>query len=269
MSYTYRNIFIQRGEILATQHILFDLDDTLIHCNRHFVFTREKFLDTMVEMFKDYKVDRDLIDGTQKQVDFLGVENLGMGKSRFPESLVQTYRLMAARHGKDPCPAEEKIIFELGFSVYDFEVELYPDALQTIEKLKSKGHEMYLYTGGDFKVQTQKVVDAGLEYIFPEDRRFIFEHKNTIVLKKIMRKAELNAKNTWMIGNSARSDVRPALELGLHTIHIPDVNGWEYDHVELDVPAKAHFHVLRSIKDVPAVIEQTSKGETKKSEHLG
>ncbi|WP_018131174.1 DUF188 domain-containing protein [Effusibacillus pohliae] len=242
---------------MSTQHILLDLDDTLIHCNRHFTWTREKFLNRMMELFKDYPLDRKLVDATQQQIDVAGVEQKGLGKNRFPESLVQTYRLMCAKYGKQPSKQEEKELFELGHSVYDFAVELYPHALSTLEKLIERGHELYLYTGGDRQIQTQKVINAGLEAIFPEERRFIFEHKNTLMLKKIMQKHRFDPNRTWMVGNSARNDIRPALELGLHAIHIPDAYGWEYDRVELDIPAKGHFHVLKSIKEVPDVIEQS------------
>ncbi|MFC4769627.1 HAD family hydrolase [Effusibacillus consociatus] len=254
---------------MKTQHILLDLDDTLIHCNRHFTLTREKFLDHMMVLFQDYPIDRDLVDKTQQQIDVAGVEQKGLGKNRFPESLVQTYRLMCGKYGKTPNKQEEKEIFQLGHSVYDFEVELYPDALSTIEQLIRQGHELYLYTGGDFKIQTQKVLNAGLDGIFPEERRFICEHKNTLILKKILRRENLDPSHTWMVGNSARNDIRPALELGLHAIHIPDAYGWEYDHVELDIPAKGHFHVLKSIREVPDVIAESLKGDHTRRENLG
>lgn len=254
---------------LTSQHILFDLDDTLIHCNRHFIITREKFLDTMVELFRGCAVDRTLIDDTQRQLDVLGVEKKGLGKHRFPESLVETYRLMSEKCERPLRKTEEEKIKELGYSVYDYEVEMYPDALRTLELLQKEGHELYLYTGGDFQIQTQKVLQAGLDIMFPEDRRFVFEHKNSMALRSVMRHTGLSARQTWMIGNSARNDIRPALELGLHVIHIPDAFGWEYDHVELDIPAKGHFHVLRSIRDVPGIIEQSVRGAAQRSKQLG
>jgi hypothetical protein len=57
--------------------------------------------------------------------------------------------------------------------------------------------------------------------------------------------------------------------LGLHAIHIPDEFGWEYDHAELDIPAKGHFHVIKSISQVPEIIRQSIQGDRTHHEHLG
>lgn len=220
-------------------------------------------------LFKNYPIEREIVDQTQQQIDIAAVKQRGLGKNRFPESLVQTYRLMCNKYGKPIIKQEEQELLELGHAVYDFDVELYPDAMPAIRKLKEQGHELYLYTGGDYQIQTQKVLDAGLDGIFPETRRFICEHKNTLSMKKILRQGNFRRESTWMIGNSARNDIRPALELGLHAIHIPDEFGWDYDNVELDIPAKGHFHVLKSIREVPDVISQALKGERGRSEYLG
>ena len=35
---------------------------------------------------------------------------------------------------------------------------------------------------------------------------------------------------TWMIGNSPRSDINPALAAGLHAIYIPHIHTWTFEH---------------------------------------
>lgn len=254
---------------MLAQHLLFDLDDTLIHCNRHFISTRDKFSEYVVELFDGYPVDKQMLLDTQNQVDIAGVQKLGLGRTRFPESLVETYRLVSAKFGRATAEHEENEIRSIGYSVYDYEVELYPYAMETLQVLKEERHHLYLYSGGDFQIQTQKVLDAGLDMIFPEDKRYITEHKNTLSLKKILKEASLRPQSTWVIGNSPRNDIRPALELGLHAIHLPDQFSWDYDQVEIDIPAKGHFTVLPSIKDVPDTISQAVGGEAKKHEDLG
>lgn len=254
---------------MQTQTILFDLDDTLIYCSNYFIWTREKFLNYILELFHGYPIKREVVSDTQKQVDVASIEAKGLGKDRFPESLVETYRLMCAKYGKPVKKEEELNVFELGHSVYEYEVKLYPHALSTLKNLIDKGHDLYLYTGGDYSIQTQKVYDAGLDRFFPENKRFVYEHKNTLVLKQILRQRKFNEQKTWMIGNSARTDIRPALELGMHAIYIPDQFGWEYDHVELNIPAKGHFLKLESIQAVPSVIEESIQGDREKRENLG
>ncbi|MBL0388153.1 HAD family hydrolase [Tumebacillus sp. ITR2] len=236
------------------QHLLFDLDDTLIHCNRFFNEARSEFIAAMLSFFQGYPIEAKLIDDTQQHIDLSGIEQHGLGKHRFPESLVATYRLMCEKYGKTPSKHEEQEIEAVGYGVYTKPIELYPHAHDTLELLRSEGHELYLYTGGDHEIQTAKVLKAGLGDIFPEDRRFISEHKNRSVLSKIMQERGLEHLSTWMVGNSARNDIRPALEEGIHAIHLPDKGGWSFDQADLNVPVIGRFFTLETIKGVPDII---------------
>ncbi|PWK11485.1 HAD family hydrolase [Tumebacillus permanentifrigoris] len=238
------------------QHILFDLDDTLIHCNRFFNEARSEFMAAMQSFFTEYPIEAKLIDDTQQHIDLSGIEQHGLGKHRFPESLVATYRLMCDKYGKTPLQAEEQELEAIGYGVYTKPVELYPHAHETLEVLSKEGHELYLYTGGDLEIQTSKVLRAGLDQIFPEQRRFVSEHKNRSVLARIMQERNLQHEHTWMIGNSARNDIRPALEEGIHAIHLPDKGGWSFDHADLNVPVIRRFITLDTIQSVPEIIRK-------------
>ncbi|WP_157721971.1 HAD family hydrolase [Tumebacillus avium] len=238
------------------QHLLFDLDDTLIHCNRFFNEARDEFFAAMADFFRDFPLDLRMVDETQHNIDLSGIVQHGLGKDRFPESLVATYRLMCDKHGKKPSEREEKELLSIGYGVYVKPVEMYPHAHETLLNLKNEGHELYLYTGGDQEIQTSKVLRAGLDDIFPANRRFISEHKNRDVLQNILTANNLSREHTWMIGNSARNDIRPALEEGIHAIHLPDKGGWAFDHADLNVPVIGNkFHTLETIQHVPHVIK--------------
>lgn len=241
---------------MRKQHILFDLDDTLIHCNRYFVSAREQFLNEMVRIFADYPLDRQFVEQTQQEIDLKGIEQYGLAKKGFPDSLVSTYHVVCEKFGREKVKEEEEIFLSIGLQVYNQPIELYPFAMETLKGLKEMGHELYLYTGGDEDVQNEKVIKAGLASMFPKHKRFISPHKNTEILKGILREQLLNPINTWMIGNSARNDIRPALEAGLHAIYIPDPYGWFYDRVEIDLQPQGKFHVLSSLENVVSLIEQ-------------
>ena len=238
------------------QHILFDLDDTLIHCNRFFNQARKEFLDAMLHFFRAHPIDRHMIDETQHHIDMTGIEQYGLGKHRFPESLISTYRLMCDKFGKAVMEKEQQELLGIGYGVYTNPIEMYPHAHETLERLFREGHELYLYTGGDHEIQTAKVLNAGLSDIFPEHRRFISEHKNRNVLSEILERNNLSHHQTWMIGNSARNDIRPALEEGIHAIHLPDQGGWKLDQADLNVPLRGRFYTLDTIKRVPDVIRE-------------
>lgn len=85
---------------------------------------------------------------------------------------------------------------------------------ETLGSLSDQGHELFLYTGGEQNIQTSKVMRMGLDAFFG-DRLFISAHKTTDVLESILTKQRFNRDKTWMIGNSIRTDVVPALETGI------------------------------------------------------
>ncbi|HEU4962838.1 MAG TPA: HAD family hydrolase [Bacilli bacterium] len=238
------------------QHLLFDLDDTLIHCNRFFNEAREEFLEAMRRFFGEHPIDIKMVDETQQKIDLSGIEQFGLGKHRFPESLITTYRLMCEKFHKHRDEREEEELQSIGYGVYTREIEMYPHAHETLKKLRDQGHELYLYTGGDKEIQTGKVLRAGLADIFPPHRRIVSEHKNRDVLRSILDEHNLEHEHTWMVGNSARNDIRPALEEGIHAIHLPDKGGWAFDEADLNVQNKGRFVTLESIRHVPDVIDK-------------
>jgi putative hydrolase of the HAD superfamily len=38
----------------------------------------------------------------------------------------------------------------------------------------------------------------------------------------------------WMVGNSPRSDINPALQIGLNAVFVPHSNTWHLEHAELE-----------------------------------
>lgn len=244
---------------MQRQYVLFDLDDTLIYCNRYFIKARTLYLDMMMDLFAAYPVRREEIKELQERNDLQGVKRYGLGKHRFADSLVVTYRQLCRRFGRQPVPREEAALRAIGYQVYQQPAELYPHAMQTLESLQRSGHELFLYSGGDVAIQMEKVKKAGLERFFPRQRCFIHLHKNVSTLRRMIQEHAWPPHRTWMVGNSARSDIRPALELGLHAIHIPAADGWVYDQADLDVHTGGNLYVLPSLERVPLIIEQWAK----------
>ncbi|MDB5083418.1 MAG: hypothetical protein JWN30_304 [Bacilli bacterium] len=239
---------------MATQHLIFDLDDTLIHCNRHFVSARQQFIYRMQELFNERQCSADEIDQLQQQLDLAGIERYGLGRVRFPDSLVQTYLLLSSRFGQTADQQTTREIEAIGYGVYQQPPELLPMAKTVLRQLQEQGHELYLYTGGDYEIQTRKILDSGLYVHFEENKRYISEHKNKQVLAEILERRHLDLRSIWMIGNSARSDIKPALEMGLHAIHVPDPGGWVFDQADLTSVQAGKLFVADSIEEVPGII---------------
>lgn len=243
---------------MIKQTILFDLDDTLIHCNKYFDEVLDQFADLMTTWFGGYRLTADEVKRKQYEFDAVGVHKLGFAAKHFPQSLVETYEHYSAMTGRDTSNEERKQLTDLGKSVYEFpNIEPYPNMTETLGSLRDQGHELFLYTGGERKIQTGKVKRMGLDAYFG-DRLFISSHKTTDVLESILTKQKFNRDKTWMIGNSIRTDVVPALETGINAIHIPAITEWQYNVVDIAVKPKRAFLQLKKLLDVPPAIGRFS-----------
>ncbi|MFC4777733.1 HAD family hydrolase [Paenibacillus sp. GCM10023252] len=236
------------------QHILFDLDDTLIHCNKYFYLVIEQFVESMTTWFAGYpEVTPAAVRDKQTEIDIAGVAILGFKSEHFPQSFVDTYEYFSALLGRPRSPVEIDFAWKLGLSVYDHETEPYPDMQATLDRLAERGHELHLYTGGEILIQKRKIEHAQLERYF-QSRVYIRQHKNSEALEHILAEGLFDRGQTWMIGNSIRTDVVPALTAGINAIHMKAETEWLYNIIQIEVEPKGAFFTLNRLIEVPDTI---------------
>jgi len=236
------------------QTLLFDLDDTLVHCNKYFLQVLGQFADRMTAWFGPYGIQRQEILDKQTEIDIAGVQVHGFKSDHFPQSFVDTYLYYSSLTGRRISPVEIDGLYRLGRSVYELDVEPYPHMDETLERLIREGHELHLYTGGETYIQWNKIERLQLQRYF-EDRIYVRQHKNTDALEQILRENGLERSSTWMIGNSLRTDVLPALECGIHSVYLKHENEWPFNLVPIETPpAAGAFLTLRSLVEVPVAI---------------
>lgn len=231
-------------------NILFDLDDTLSHCNKYFDMVLDEYLHTMVDWFQTYGVTREQISNKQTAIDLEYVDQFGLTSEHFIRSFVETYEFFSQQTGREKKTLEIVELTKLALSVYEQEFEPYPHTYDTLERLKKEGHTLLLHTGGEEKIQKKKITQLHLATYF-ENRVFISKHKNTQALRVIVENMKFDRNKTWMIGNSLRTDIAPALELGINAIYIPAQNDWHYNMVDIAEPSTSAFLTLASLADVP------------------
>ena len=49
----------------------------------------------------------------------------------------------------------------------------------------------------------------------------------------LIRERNLDHGRTWMIGNSPKSDINPALEVGIGAVFVPHAHTWVLEHQEV------------------------------------
>lgn len=238
---------------MKKQTILFDMDDTLIYCNKFFDLVVDQFADLMEMWFHSYHIPVPEIKKKQAEIDLDRVLQNGFAPNHFPESFVETYEFYSELTGRGKLPEETERLYELGSSVYGHSIEPYPHMYETLDELQAQGHELHLYTGGDPAIQMRKVTEAGLERYF-DDRIHVARHKTAEFLEALIRSHQLDRSSTWMIGNSLRTDVIPALKTGIHAIFMPAVQEWSFNNVEVDIEPQGAYFTLSSLPEISAAI---------------
>ncbi|WP_066064426.1 HAD family hydrolase [Neobacillus soli] len=235
------------------QTLILDLDDTLIHCTKYFAESKNRFANQMKKWFKS--ISKEEIIEKQLEIDLNHVAEQGLHSSVYPQSLVLTYQYFCGKVGRKVKESEINQIRNIGKMVFQRRVKPFPYMYEILDLLQEDGHQLYLYTGGDEANQKRKIGQLGLHDYF-EKGIFIDEHKNTPALQKVLNKITADNRNTWMIGNSLKTDIKPAIELGINAIHIPAEIEWSYNIVDIEIEPNGTFAQLKSLLDLPEFLRE-------------
>jgi len=93
-------------------------------------------------------------------------------------------------------------------------------------------HRLILLTKGEPAEQAAKVERSGLQTYF--DAIEIVVEKNSEVYVQIIEQFKIVKSHGWMVGNSPRSDINPALQVGLNAVFIPHSNTWELEKTAVE-----------------------------------
>lgn len=235
------------------QTLILDLDDTLIHCHKYFKESQNKFGLLMQKWFK--KLSKQELIQKKIEIDIRNVEDYGLHSGNYPVSLVETYLYYCKKYKKKLDDKKIAQIREIGQSVFERNVEPFPHTFDVLRRLQCDGHRLCLFTGGDTANQLRKITQLNLEQFF-DGGVFIFEKKDKFALRKVLHQLNGDKKTTWMIGNSLRSDIKPAIELGINAIHIPAKLEWCYNIVDVEIEPSGTFAELPSLLELPSYLQE-------------
>jgi len=118
-------------------------------------------------------------------------------------------------------------------SIADREIELLPGVANTVADLFTR-HRLILVTKGDTLEQTDKLTRSGLAGYFHAVEVLAEKHRDAYCT--LIDRHQFQSGSTWMIGNSPRSDINPALAAGLNAIFIPHASTWVLEHELVNQP---------------------------------
>jgi putative hydrolase of the HAD superfamily len=229
------------GRQLTT--IGFDADDTLWQNERFFRLTQDRF----AELLADY-AERDHLSERLLAAERRNLGHYGFGIKAFVLSMIET----AIEVTDERVPAA--VIRELiaaGQDMLAHPIELLPDVEEAVGTL-SQTHRLVLITKGDLLDQERKLAQSGLGEMFAGVE--IVSNKTPAVYAEVFTRQGDGPERAMMVGNSMKSDVVPAIDVGSWGIYVPHGLTWELEHAAAP-EGHARYREIARLGLLPALVE--------------
>jgi putative hydrolase of the HAD superfamily len=208
---------------MTRQFLLIDADDTLWENNIYFERAFDEFvafLDHSAMTPAEVRVVLDEIEEANARIH-------GYGSLNFGRNLRQCYKHLVQR---DVRPEDLRIVMAFAERILECPMETIAGVAETLEYL-SGHHDLTLFTKGNPEEQKLKIDRSELGRFF--NHTAIVKEKDTVAYSRLVAERQLNAAVTWMIGNSPKSDINPAMEAGLNAVFIPHAHTWVLEKQEI------------------------------------
>jgi len=222
--------------------LIFDGDDTLWDTQALYNDAKRRFF----QYLEQFECDPRSVAEYFEAEDLANVASLGFTLRRFEYSIRNTAEAFCPVGSKDR-DRLEKLIRSILASIENGATPLINGAKRLLTDLAPHYH-VTLMTKGDQVLQEHRISSSGLRRSF--ERVYIVAEKSPDCFQRILRETHVDARNAWSIGNSLRSDIQPALTVGMNAIWIKRTTwAWEdvIDHVDQSVSTVPVLEDIRSI----------------------
>ena len=216
--------------------LLIDADDTLWENNIYFERAVHAFITFLDHSRLTRRGVRDVLDEVERL--------MGYGSVNFTKSLVETYRRLAERDVQDE---DVQQVRRFGEQIRTHPMELLAGVKETLDYLSPR-HDLVLLTKGDAEEQKLKIERSGIEHYFRQ--AVIVPEKDVAAYHSIIEELRVDPQQTWMIGNSPRSDINPALSAGLNAVFIPHPHTWHLEHEEVQNIGEGRLLILSAFAEL-------------------
>ena len=205
------------------QHLIIDADDTLWENNIYFERAFDQFCDFLAHSSMTPSEVRAVLD----EIEIVNSRVHGYGTANFARNLAECYHKLVERDIGD-----EDLAVIMGFTgqILEHPIEIITGVEETLEYLSLR-HELTLFTKGNPEEQKLKLDRSGLAIYFGHTA--IVKEKDAASYSALVAERRLDRERTWMIGNSPKSDINPALEAGLRAVFVPHQHTWRLEHEEV------------------------------------
>ena len=224
---------------MMRQFLIIDADDTLWENNIYFERAFEEFAAFLDHSALTPREVRAVLD----EIEHANALVHGYGSHSFGRNLRQCYEHLAERAIG---PADLRTVMGFAERILEAPIELIAGVDETLAYLASR-HDLTLFTKGHPDEQKLKIDRSGLGGHFRHAA--IVKEKDPAAYRCLVEEREMDPARTWMIGNSPRSDINPALEAGLGAVFVPHAHTWALEKCDLS-EGNGRLKVLGAFADL-------------------
>ncbi len=230
--------------------IALDADDTLWDCQSHFERV-ENMLFQLLEPWCTFDEAKKELFVTEHD----NMSSLGYGSKAFTLSVLQT----ALRVSQGTMPQKQlNQLLQEGCLLNTMPATPLPGVTETLRWLqhewrsKHSDRRIIVLTKGDLLEQENKLIRSGLLPFF--DNVYILSKKDEDAYLRLCLDEGIQPAELLAVGNSFKSDIAPALNIGASAIHIPFHVVWQLEQSE----EFEHNHLIKidSISALPHAIKE-------------
>lgn len=223
------------------QTLLVDADDTLWENNVYF----ERAIAKFISHLNHHEYTPAQVRAVLNEVEQDCIVKHGYGLHSFAHALQDTFERLSV---EPVTPELHQTISGFAHEIAEHPMEIIAGVPETLGYL-SRRHHLILLTKGHLTEQSGKIERSGLRDYFAAAE--IVSEKDAATYRGIVDKYALVPDESWMVGNSPKSDINPALSAGLNAVFVPHADTWILEHEHIgEVPGPGKLIVLERFADL-------------------
>jgi putative hydrolase of the HAD superfamily len=220
-------------------HLILDADDTLWENNIYF----EDAFDEFTEFLAHSRLQPHEVRAALDEIELANARIHGYGSKNFGRNLRECFERLSERGVRD---GDLDTVMSFAERILECPMQVLSGVEETLAYLAPR-HELTLFTKGHPDEQKLKLDRSELGGYFAHTA--IVKEKDSAAYRKLVEERGFDPRRSWMIGNSPKSDINPALECGLNAVFVPHARTWGLEREEIR-PGAGKLIVVEQFSDL-------------------
>ncbi len=220
-------------------HLIIDADDTLWENNVYFEQAFRRFAAFLNHTTLSAEAVRRHLD----DIEHVNRIRHGYGARQFGMNMQECFTALCERPWTS---ADLEAVMDIALDIMAQPLVMIDGVQQTLAYLQPRYH-LTLFTKGDPVEQRGKVRASGLASFFEEV--VVVKEKDEAAYHSLLEQRAARKEESWMVGNSPKSDINPPLAIGMNAAYIPHPRNWHLEDEPL-IPGKGKLLELTSFPDL-------------------